>query len=204
MKRLSAEYRLSQRWFPRGAMAVTHPEGLGVAYVAPWDNSGRWQVVAYRGSSGKRDFNFTYKNRAAAEEKVKSWFESLGAHREMIQNRRADYGKPHNLKVGDVITNSWGYDQTNVDWYRVARTSTHYVWLKPIAANVQETGFMSGSSTPHVDTSNPDSSQWGFRDLDKPEEKHKATSGTYGDSVTFEFGSGSKWDGKEKYASWYA
>jgi hypothetical protein len=37
--------------------------------------------------------------------------------------------------------------------------------------------------------------------LDKPEEQHKA-SGNY---VSFQYGSGSKWDGKQTlYNSWYA
>ncbi len=108
--------------------------------------------------------------------------------------------------MGDIITNSWGYDQTNVDWYRVTRTSEFYVWLQPIAGHTKETGFMSGQSVPHVETNDADPSKWGYKDTKEPEERHKATS--YGDpatsSVCFKFGSGSKWDGQARYESWYA
>jgi hypothetical protein len=95
MNKFSEEYRLAQRWFPSGSMAINHPDGLGVAYVSLMTpEKDYWQVVAYRGTAGKP----------------------------------------------------------------------------------------------------------GFHDLNEPEEQHKAT----GASVTFRFGSGSKWDGKPRYCSWYA
>ena len=28
---------------------------------------------------------------------------------------------PHELRVGQIVWNSWGYDQTNVDFFRVVR-----------------------------------------------------------------------------------
>ena len=56
--------------------------------------------------------------------------------------------------IGDVVTNSWGYDQTNVDFYRVVKTSAHFVWLQPIAGTLREddgVGPMSGYSRPDAD-----------------------------------------------------
>jgi hypothetical protein len=74
-----------------------------------------------------------------------------------------------------------------------------------VAADVKEDGFMSGPSTPQVDTSGEDPAKWDFSDLkDGKETMHKASSGEYGNSVHFEFGSGSKWDGCPMYCSWYA
>jgi hypothetical protein len=67
-----------------------------------------------------------------------------------VNQLRENYDQPYTLKVGDIITNSWGYDQTNVDCYRIARTTAHFVWLKPIAAHVEENGFMSGPSVPRM------------------------------------------------------
>lgn len=54
------------------------------------------------------------------------------------------------VKVGDIFYNSWGYDQTNIDWYQVvALTKTgKSVKVRPIAGKIKETGFMSGESTP--------------------------------------------------------
>jgi hypothetical protein len=201
MNKFSEEYRLAQRWFPSGSMAINHPDGLGVAYVSLMTpEKDYWQVVAYRGTAGKPEFNHSFKKREQAEKKVGDWFQSLTAHRDYVGQMRESYNAPHTLKVGDIITNSWGYDQTNVDWYRITRATKHFVWLKPIAAHVEENGFMSGPSVPRIDVSSDDPAQWGFHDLNEPEEQHKAT----GASVTFRFGSGSKWDGKPRYCSWYA
>lgn len=197
--------RLAYRWYPKGSMEIRHPDGLGVVYVSQFtrahtNGSEGWQLVAYRGTAGKPEFNYSYKTREFAEKKVEEWFTALLAHKVRVLEYRKDANKPHTLKVGDIITNSWGYDQTNVDWYRITRVSEHFVWLREIAAHVVEDGFMSGPSQPHIDTTNPDPSKWGFQDCKGPEVKHKAT----GESVCMKYGSGSKWDGKPRYCSWYA
>lgn len=192
------EVRLAQRWYPKGAMAINHPDSLGTAYAYICDRTGKWAVVAYRGTAGKSSFHFTYRSREQAEKAVGDWLQGLTEHAKLIAERRVL--KPHTFKPGDIVTNSWGYDQTNVDWYRVTRATKHFVWLKPIAANVVEDGFMSGPSMPQVDTASDDPNKWGFVDKNEPEEQHKAE----GEHVCMEYGSGSKWDGKARYCSWYA
>lgn len=184
--------RLARRWHPEQATRIDSPEGLGVAYIAEWKQPGKWQVVAYRGTAGKPDFNFIYRSREQAEQKIQDWFKSLVAHKIYVLESRRQQNAPHTFKVDDIITNSWGYDQTNVDCYQITRVSEHFVWLKPIASELvpdEGCGPMSGRVVP-----NPGAF------LDKPEEQHKAT-GAY---VCFKYGSGSKWDGRSLYCSWYA
>jgi hypothetical protein len=189
------EQRLAYRWFPKGAMAINHPEGLGIVYVSPYEakHPGRrdsFQVVAYQGTAGKPTHNYRMASRESAEKWVSEWFESLTAHQAHVANRRAVDNAPSTLRVGEIITNSWGYDQTNVDCYQIVRATEHFVWLRAIAQEVEETGFMCGNVTPKPNQFVGDS-----------EEKHKAS----GNSVTFKHGSGSKWDGvKTLRSSWYA
>lgn len=33
---------------------------------------------------------------------------------------------------GAILVSTWGYDQTNVDFYQVTRTSPHSIWARPI------------------------------------------------------------------------
>lgn len=33
---------------------------------------------------------------------------------------------------GAILVSTWGYDQTNVDFYQVTRTSDHSIWARPI------------------------------------------------------------------------
>lgn len=41
-------------------------------------------------------------------------------------------------KVGDILDSSWGYDQTNIDFYQVVKTTEHSVWLRSIGAEFDE------------------------------------------------------------------
>lgn len=38
----------------------------------------------------------------------------------------------HNIKVGDIYYSSWGYDQTNIDYYEVVKISGRAVWFQKI------------------------------------------------------------------------
>ena len=52
----------------------------------------------------------------------------------------------HHYKVGDILYNSWGYNQTNVDWYQVIKVKPKSIVIHPIAGDYKETGFLSGYS----------------------------------------------------------
>jgi hypothetical protein len=41
-------------------------------------------------------------------------------------------------EVGDILVSLWGYDQTNVDFYKVTKTTDKSVWLKPIKQKIVE------------------------------------------------------------------
>lgn len=44
----------------------------------------------------------------------------------------------HSLIVGDVLEPSWGYEQTNVDFYQVTRATPKTVLLRPISARREQ------------------------------------------------------------------
>lgn len=112
-------------------------------------------------------------------------------------------------KVGDVFYTSWGYDQTNVEFYKVVRVSKASVW-------VQETGQV----IEHVEWGNGDywkTSSNGqplvreFRDYDSGEIK-KSIAPITCHRIRYDYEglpaismnsykSGYFWDGKPKQAS---
>ncbi|MCH9730656.1 MAG: hypothetical protein K0U84_13445 [Actinomycetia bacterium] len=54
-----------------------------------------------------------------------------------------------NLSVGDVLRCSWGYEQTNVDFYEVTRLAGKLsADLRPIAQTRESTGDMTGYASP--------------------------------------------------------
>jgi hypothetical protein len=192
------------RWIPKNALPVAET-GLGVVYVYPyapidakyWDGKPRYGVVAYREKARKSDWHHTYRSDAEVDKAIQGFFDAIRAHKAIVSERRDRDFAGHSFKVGDIVTNSWGYDQTNVDWYVVTRTTANYVWLKGVAAELTTSegcGPMSGNVALKLDENlKPIESS-------KPETKHRAS----GDYVTMRHGCGSKHTGGSLYTSWYA
>jgi hypothetical protein len=56
--------------------------------------------------------------------------------------------------VGDIFDCSWGYDQTNIDYYQVVRMSKSgtTVWLRRLCTAVTETSAQANKVAPLPDT----------------------------------------------------
>ncbi len=133
--------------------------------------------------------------RFGSEERRQEWLaQQQAAHEHALAAqaaRKAERAKPHAFKTGDVVCSSWGYDQTNVDFYVVTRTTAHFVWLRPIAQRAEETLSMQGTCQPETP----------IRPIGD-EQKHKASASGW---ITLTSYSGaSMWDGRPKSWSSYA
>lgn len=76
---------------------------------------------------------------------VKHW---EAAKKERAAQRKAAKASDH-YSVGDILVNSWGYEQTNVDFYEVVRVMAKSIELREIGSRITgETGYMSGTCQP--------------------------------------------------------
>lgn len=113
----------------------------------------------------------------------------------MKADRRAAakaFDATEHFKVGDILDSSWGYDQTNVQFYEVLKVTSGMIWMVEIGQTMiaGSEGFMSESVTADPSTV-----------VDGEVTKHRVTS----TSVRIEsYQHASKWDGKPKYQSHYA
>lgn len=59
--------------------------------------------------------------------------------------------------VGDIMECSWGYDQTNIDYYEVVKTTASSVWLKKLTKKVVGggTGYDTVAPVPGSDAGKP-------------------------------------------------
>jgi len=100
------------------------------------------------------------------------------------------------IAVGDIFYDSWGYDQTNIDWWQVVQItgSGKSVKIRPINGKYKETGFMSGQTTPLKGKfkGSAITKRWGI------------SSGSVYINSPSGHGWCSKWDGKPKFSSSYA
>lgn len=73
---------------------------------------------AAMGFSGRRQrpgFHQCYASHQRRSRMLEAWFDEMAKDEE----RRAARNRPHDLKMGDILVASWGYNQTNVDFYEV-------------------------------------------------------------------------------------
>ena len=97
------------------------------------------------------------------------------------------------LNVGTIMVSTWGYDQTNVDFYRVTRSTASSLWLEPVGQEVTEVGaFMSEYVVPTSKATGPV-----FR------RKARTFMGTTGVSLD-SYASARVWEGKPVLQTHYA
>ncbi|PNR90632.1 hypothetical protein LA05_02040 [Xanthomonas oryzae pv. oryzae] len=105
--------------------------------------------------------------------------------------RRAEAKRPHTLEVGAVLVSSYGYEQTNVDFYEVVAVQNRTVTLRELVQERQDTGHMSGTTTPvpgQYTTAEPIRRRVGVSNTVKIDSSRRAT----------------PWDGRPQHVSSYA
>lgn len=106
---------------------------------------------------------------------------------------------PVTPKVNDILVCSWGYDQTNVDFYKVLKLSPSgkSITIQRINSQVKEDGFMCGTSVPAVPHTVSD-----YRG--EPMTKRiKIMEDGYCVNIS-SYSTAFLWDGKPERCSWYA
>lgn len=138
---------------PKGAIKIVAKDSSAVVFVVLATATRKAHAVGFAGKAQKPAFNFTFKTNAAAERQVAAFFASRRDDEQRAAARRAEKTAPHTLQIGHVLVASWGYDQTNVDFYQVTRiVGARTVELRAIASNVTETTSAdSGRCIPSID-----------------------------------------------------
>ena len=140
-------------YIPKEANKRVHEDSDAVVYTYTRTGKYMYIVLMFHGRAKKPDYHYSYKTSEEREDAINKFFASretyLNYRKEQREKRKAtDRG----LEIGDVLVSSWGYDQTNVDFYQVVNTYGKFgVVLRIIAASLRDTGFMCGQSKPISD-----------------------------------------------------
>lgn len=111
---------------------------IGLEYWS-WEDqiTGRPHLLAFLGKSNKPAVYSYYTSVVARDAALKQLIASATASAKMKQDRaQARKEFRHTLKVGDILYSSWGYDQTNIDWYQVTAVSDKAVVIREIQGKV--------------------------------------------------------------------
>ncbi|MFC7522192.1 hypothetical protein ACFQS6_23955 [Xanthomonas populi] len=114
-------------------------------YVA--EELGRIIVTTFHGKSLKLD-RYSFRSQAEADREIVRFTERRQRVADAHAERRAEAKRPHTLEVGAVLVSSYGYEQTNVEFYEVTAVQNRTVTLRELAQERHDTGHMSGTTTP--------------------------------------------------------
>ena len=112
------------------------------------------------------------------------------------------------VKVGDIFYTSWGYDQTNVEFYKVVRATKSSVWIQQTGQTREDATYGGGDywttkSTGEVGSRQVYNSETGEYEVKYPPiTMHRIQYGFGKPAIKISYSSiGWLWDGQPKQAS---
>lgn len=180
-------------YIPANATAIHDPASDAVVYR--FERDGALMAKGFTGKRAKPDWFYRFRDEADLQKQIARHFANIAAYKAMMEERKARRQQPSRLTVGEILMSSWGYDQTNVDFYQVTRlVGPRTVELRKIASQAAEHPEGYAPMTGHV----------------------TAVPGHFiGDPFTARVNGGNSviiadyatawpWDGRPRYVSWYA
>lgn len=165
-----------------------HPE----IEIYVWTTArGRPASIGFWGKGKKPIWYNTYTSEASREKSILEHIQSYETSKEFkaqrLQQRREKSNlAAHGIEVGTILYSSWGYDQTNVNFYMVTKI------LGSSTVELEEIGKTFVSEERGVSYVTADKS-WRSR---KPMKRRISADGSFRIGSSY---SASKWDGKPKY-----
>lgn len=115
------------------------------------DNS----AMAFSGKRTRPDWFYSFLSRGKPNpDAMRKYIAEYLAKKQQGIERKAEINAPCTLVVGDILVGSWGYEQTNLNWFQVVELKgKRGVIVRPISQRIVSDGAlsMSGSSTPLKD-----------------------------------------------------
>lgn len=142
------------RFYPEGATPRADAHSDAIAYLYTND-LGHICATYFSGKRNKPDGRYRYPSEQARDDAIQKHFEQCRAVEAARAKRKAEQvaANKRALEVGHILVSSWGYEQTNVNYYQVtALVGDSMVEIRPIGAIVAETHTsMSGKVLPKAD-----------------------------------------------------
>lgn len=142
---------MNARYIPENGTMTEKYNAVVYAYTSGVD--GKPAAVAYIGKQSKAYFHYRFMNEAQRAEHVEKFFGDAKRLCEYKAERKAGKQAAHTIKVGDILYASWGYEQTNINFFQVVAVTKGTVTFGEIAQNVVDgsRGFMCENVTARKD-----------------------------------------------------
>jgi hypothetical protein len=141
-----AESKKIARWVPTGYELLRQDEETGLEVWGVL--SPKIYAIAYVGRRAKHEWHYQFSSVESLNARMDALQASVTARAAYKAEKRAEGRAPHDVKVGDVFRASWGYDQTNIDYYECTRVMGAMIEVREIGAQSEHTGDMQGKCVP--------------------------------------------------------
>lgn len=112
------------------------PEGTDLA-IWTWETGDKVYGIAFQGKSNKPLWHHRFRDENQRQKLIDDTIRSRKLSLEGKQRRQQERKEfQHSLKKGDILYSSWGYDQTNIDFYEVTDVKGKQVVLREISTKV--------------------------------------------------------------------
>lgn len=153
----------------------------------------RFVALLFIGRAIKPTYHVYFSSDEKRNEYINSKISTYLERKKQTKTRRSLSNQPSTLKVGDILYTSWGYEQTNVEFFQVVKTSGIRT-VELMRINSQQVDSLSD----YTDKLMP------IKDSFITEGYRSQENGTYrvknGNTVTFNsYKNGWLWDGKPQY-----
>lgn len=153
-------------------------------------SKGRPMAAIWYGRAEKPQIYATYPNEEYRDKAIQEFLDRRAYRAEVNAQRKQErrLTKDHDVKIGDIYYTSWGYDQTNIDFYKVVNVRGSRIDLKELTQQYVDRGEggYDDSVIPGDEFAN-----------DKIYTVSARADGTLTSLSSFEYLS--KWDGRPKY-----
>ena len=153
-----------------------------------WEENDKPYGIAFQGKAGKPLWYNYFRNPSSRDQKIKITISNRkGGIKDKLRKLQEKKEFTHNVQIGDIFVSSWGYDQTNVDFYQVTKVMGKQIAVRPI--DNKEQGSSSHGTVRVVPNKNR---------FTGSEEKHIIRQGNPINFKVNSFSSASLWDGKPR------
>jgi len=177
-------------YIPKGSKEIKAAKTDAVAYINDYADGTKYTAMVFGGKRSKYDKYYGFKTKEARDDYVIKYFtdqENLAlSKKKWAEDKKAQAEENQaNYQVGDILVSSWGYDQTNIDYYQVIERTAKMATIQKICKEFLDSGYPSEDKVIPLKDS--------F--VGKPKKKKI---GTYGITIS-SFETASLWDGKPDY-----
>ncbi len=143
-------FQMTREFFiPKSATKISAKDSSAVAYLYS-DSKNRPCARVFSGKRNKPDSKFYYRTEAERAKFVTVEFDATrdreAAKKERQESRKSE---KRGLNIGDIVDSSWGYDQTNVEFYEVtALVGKTMVELRELAQTREDTHWAQWRAMP--------------------------------------------------------